>query len=354
MAEASIRTTPGRAVVAAFGPWLSFLALIVSLVLLVLVPIGFRAGWWPYGTSFAVLMTYSLYAAAAAGALALISVFWWRGMTGGARLATLAGLVVGGVLIYWPLQFYAKVWPLPIINNTPLPRIHDITTDTQDPPAFAVTLAAREAEKGGTAVYAGPDLAKQQQAGCLAGGSQQNIIVLRFRVVQIGNGDDVNPGAIADHDPFQVVRGVGGRRQLCGRRALFAQPALGTIEGGFETVLTERLEQVIDGMHLESPHSVGVVGGHENHGEIATDQFQNFEAVELGHLHVEEEQVGLALGGGLHGLEAVGALRDNLDFKMIGQHFPQQIAGQFFVIDDHYSHRSSSAGRRRSTRYVPS
>jgi uncharacterized protein (DUF1499 family) len=165
MADAAMGTTRGRAVVAVYGPRLSFLALIVSLGLLALVPIGFRMGWWPYGTSFSVLLNYSFYAAVAAAALGLISALWWRAMTGGARLMTLAGLIAGAFLIYWPLQFYARVWSLPIINNTPLPRIHDITTDTQDPPAFAVTLAAREAEKGGTAVYGGAELAKLQQAG---------------------------------------------------------------------------------------------------------------------------------------------------------------------------------------------
>jgi uncharacterized protein (DUF1499 family) len=165
MADAAIGTTRRRGIVATYGPWLSLLALIVSLVLLALVPVGFRAGWWPYGTSFAVLMPYSAYAGIAAAALALVSVFWWRGMTGGARLMTIAGFAAGAFLIYWPLQFYARVWSLPIINNTPLPRIHDITTDTENPPVFAVTLAAREAEKGGTAVYGGPELAKQQLAG---------------------------------------------------------------------------------------------------------------------------------------------------------------------------------------------
>jgi uncharacterized protein (DUF1499 family) len=165
MTDATFGMKRGSGVVPVYGPRLSFLALIVSLVLLALVPIGYRAGWWTYSISFSVLLTYSAYAAIAAAVLAVVSGFWWRGMTGGARLATVAGLIAGAFLIYWPLQFYARVFPLPIINNTPLPRIHDITTDTQDPPAFVATLAAREAEKGGTAVYGGPELAKQQQAG---------------------------------------------------------------------------------------------------------------------------------------------------------------------------------------------
>ena len=46
-----------------------------------------------------------------------------------------------------------------------VPRIHDITTDTDNPPAFVAALPARAAEKAATATYEGLDLAKQHKAG---------------------------------------------------------------------------------------------------------------------------------------------------------------------------------------------
>ena len=46
------------------------------------------------------------------------------------------------------------------------------------------------------------------------------------------------------------------------------------------------------------------------------DQFEHFEAVELGHLDVEEEEVGRGFGDRLDRLEAIGAFRDNLDVRV--------------------------------------
>ncbi|PYM57967.1 MAG: DUF1499 domain-containing protein [Candidatus Rokuibacteriota bacterium] len=44
------------------------------------------------------------------------------------------------------------------------PRIHDITTDTEDPPQFVALLAARQASSNG-AVYGGPAVAAEQKKG---------------------------------------------------------------------------------------------------------------------------------------------------------------------------------------------
>jgi uncharacterized protein (DUF1499 family) len=68
----------------------------------------------------------------------------------------LVGLILGAVLVYIPWQY----------NRTlkTVPRIHDITTDTKNPPEFSAVLPARTAEKSATTVYEGPDLAKLQKA----------------------------------------------------------------------------------------------------------------------------------------------------------------------------------------------
>ena len=44
------------------------------------------------------------------------------------------------------------------------PPIHDITTDTADPPAIIAALPARQAEHAATAAYGGPATAAQQRA----------------------------------------------------------------------------------------------------------------------------------------------------------------------------------------------
>ena len=60
-------------------------------------------------------------------------------------------------------------------------------------------------------------------------------------------------------------------------------------------------------------------------GDVAADQLEHLEAIELGHLHVEQHEIGLRLGHGLHRLEAVGAFGDDLDVGMTRQIFAQHL-----------------------------
>jgi hypothetical protein len=50
-----------------------------------------------------------------------------------------------------------------------------------------------------------------------------------------------------------------------------------------------------------------VVGGDEDHLDSWIQQLEHLEAIEPGHLDVEEHQVRLQLGGGAYRIEAVGA-----------------------------------------------
>ena len=148
-----------------FVPWLGFALALLAGVLLALGPIGWRFGLWNFRVSFWYLMEPSVFVGAGAFVLSLVGLAGARGIGGLARAAAVLGLLGGALFVYYPLQFYAKVAPLPFIGNTPLPRIHDITTDPENPPQFAATLAARTAEKGASPVYAGAALAQQQRAG---------------------------------------------------------------------------------------------------------------------------------------------------------------------------------------------
>jgi uncharacterized protein (DUF1499 family) len=51
-----------------------------------------------------------------------------------------------------------------IFKMASVPRIHDITTDTEDPPQFVALLATRQASSNG-AVYGGPAVAAAQKKG---------------------------------------------------------------------------------------------------------------------------------------------------------------------------------------------
>jgi uncharacterized protein (DUF1499 family) len=131
------------------------LALVAGLALLVAGP-AYRFGWWPLGTAFAIvrLASYGGIAAAALGAAALILAPLRAQRRGMFRaLASLAiGLITFGVPAYY------------LHTARSVPPIHDITTDTEEPPAFEAILPLR-AEAPNPASYGGPAVAAQQREG---------------------------------------------------------------------------------------------------------------------------------------------------------------------------------------------
>jgi uncharacterized protein (DUF1499 family) len=130
---------------------------LLALLLLAFAPLGWRAGWWHFRFAFTWLMTASGVAALAAVivALGVLLVSWSQLSTGRLTMAAI-GLVLGAVLVYVP-------WHYDRVRKT-VPRIHDITTDVENPPQFIAVLPARSAEDAATAVYAGPELARLQRA----------------------------------------------------------------------------------------------------------------------------------------------------------------------------------------------
>ena len=100
-------------------------------------------------------------------------------------------------------------------------------------------------------------------------------------------------------------------------------------------------------MHLECAQRVLVVRGGEDHRDIASDQVEHLEPVQLRHLHVEEQQVGRQLRHCLHRLEAVGALRHDLDVRFGGQELAEHLPRQGLVVHDGNAQRKGSGLRHR-------
>lgn len=128
----------------------------IALLMFGAAPFGWRAGLWHFRTGFAVL-EYAAYVGLAAALVSLIGLVLAlaAGNRRGLALA-LAGLIVGGGLAYVPWSYWQA--------GQRGPRIHDITTDTDNPPGFAAVLPARQAEQANTVDYGGPGLAAQQKA----------------------------------------------------------------------------------------------------------------------------------------------------------------------------------------------
>jgi uncharacterized protein (DUF1499 family) len=130
---------------------------ILSLLLLALAPVGWRAGWWHFRFAFTWLMTASAAAGAAAVIVSLPALLLgWSQLSAGPAAMAATGLALCAVLIYIPWH-YDRV-------RKRVPRIHDITTDVENPPEFAAVLPARAAENAAAAAYAGSEVARLQKA----------------------------------------------------------------------------------------------------------------------------------------------------------------------------------------------
>jgi uncharacterized protein (DUF1499 family) len=120
----------------------------------VLSGLGYRFGWWPLGTAFRILK-WSAYVAFAAAALSLAGAIVAR--PGGRRrgfVGALVGLALAAVTVGWPAVM--------LYRAEHVPPIHDISTDTSDPPRFVAVLPLR-AGTPNSPVYGGAEVAAQQQ-----------------------------------------------------------------------------------------------------------------------------------------------------------------------------------------------
>jgi uncharacterized protein (DUF1499 family) len=137
-------------------PVLGALLAVVAAVVLALGPIGWRAGWWHFRFAFLTLMPWAAYfGIAALGVSALALLFGrprieWRGVA-----IAVAAFIAGILIAYIP-------WHYDRLRQT-VPPIHDITTDSSDPPAFAAVVAARAADGGNSVAYDGAKIADQQR-----------------------------------------------------------------------------------------------------------------------------------------------------------------------------------------------
>lgn len=131
------------------GPYLALIALIAAVVS----GLGHRLDWWSFASGFAILK-WAVYCAIIALAVSTIGIFFTRPSSGQSgfvwpMLAFTLSAVLVSVPSYW------------LYRAKQLPRIHDVTTDTVDPPQFAAVLPFRDNTDNSLA-YAGEDIARQQ------------------------------------------------------------------------------------------------------------------------------------------------------------------------------------------------
>ncbi len=118
--------------------------------------LGARFGWWHFRTGFTILEG-AFFCGIAAGLLSLLAlILGRRTMSSGYRLVALAGLLIGLVVAGFPVREYL------IVKS--VPPIHDVTTDTENPPLFVAVLPLRALAED-PASYGGAAVAALQRQG---------------------------------------------------------------------------------------------------------------------------------------------------------------------------------------------
>ena len=135
--------------------WLAIIALIAAGALMAASGPVFRMEWIALGDAFSWLRMGAQLAAVAAilGIVTIIVAGLCRRW--GAVLSGAVAAVVAVTMIAMPVQMRQRAQTVP--------PIHDITTDTNNPPAFAALVRAREAAPNAVD-YPGIDTARQQKA----------------------------------------------------------------------------------------------------------------------------------------------------------------------------------------------
>ncbi len=128
---------------------------ILSLVGLGVSGLGYRWGWWSYKTGISIVK-YSGFTSIVAVVVCLSGVALWKFKVFAEGMAPgLLGLIFAGIAL-------ALTWKWKQ-NLDSVPYIHDITTDTENPPAFMAILPLRASAEN-SAEYEGPEIARQQLA----------------------------------------------------------------------------------------------------------------------------------------------------------------------------------------------
>ena len=117
----------------------------------VVAPLGFRVGLAPLGLAFALLAVGFL--VLLVGALLLLVGALRRRVAPGTERLTYGALAAAIVVSLFPLSA--------LLSGGAAPPIHDITTDTENPPAFVAAVAVNTP---GRTDYEGDGVAEQQRA----------------------------------------------------------------------------------------------------------------------------------------------------------------------------------------------
>ena len=135
---------------------LGFSLSLISSLVLVAAALGYRWDLWSVRFALLTLTKYATYGALAGAALSMVGIGKsWPGGASRGLVLSVVGVIIGMGAFYTIFEQWKMVRTSPFI--------HDITTDTENPPVFIAVVALRESAAADRHAYSGPDLALRQK-----------------------------------------------------------------------------------------------------------------------------------------------------------------------------------------------
>jgi uncharacterized protein (DUF1499 family) len=151
-AESVARAVPRTARILA---WLGLGLGIACALAELIAGIGHRLGWWDYRLGIGILVVSAWVALGALLASIVGSLLATRNAARRLLMIGVAGLIAAALAAGIPAYYYSLA--------RHVPPIHDISTDTDDPPRFVAALAARSGAQNGVE-YSADTAAQQRRA----------------------------------------------------------------------------------------------------------------------------------------------------------------------------------------------
>src|ERR1700689_4667802 len=185
----------------------------------------------------------------------------------------------------------------------------------------------------------------------VAGGVYAGVVSRGLDPKHVGNGDKENPLLVLHHKAFQRAETSKGLEQwfetsIC-FPALFEDLAC-VSQGLGKSLLIKRFQEIVNSVHFECTNGVRIVSrGEDIYGSGAGRRLRIFDdskTIQIRHLHIEKNDVGMKFIDLLHRLYSVRRLAYNLNAVVFGQIATDTAPGDRFVIDDEDSclHANSS------------
>jgi uncharacterized protein (DUF1499 family) len=140
-----------------FSPfaWIGFILAVLAALAAMLAGFGSRWGLWYFRTGF-VILRWAAYVGIAAALVSLIGIILtWPTTLRRGFLLSVFGVVIG-IFVFGVPWYYWR-------TAQRVPAIHDITTDTENPPRFVSILPLRE-NAPNPSEYGGPEIAAKQRS----------------------------------------------------------------------------------------------------------------------------------------------------------------------------------------------